>query len=162
VLDPLHYLATLDRKPGALDHAPVYRDWKLPACFTGFRAELERLHGETSGARRYVRVLQLLGEHPLTRVRQAIEVCRAEHLISAEAVIQRTQSMAAIEAVLRDPSPSTPDSPAAARVHVPLPDLKRFDQLLGEPLNRDDSSNDQIGIQSRDTFAAGQVTVIFA
>ena len=33
ILDPLHYLATLERKPGALDHAPVFRDWKLPACF---------------------------------------------------------------------------------------------------------------------------------
>ena len=42
ILDPIHYLATLDRKPGALDHAPVFRDWKLPACFAGFRAELER------------------------------------------------------------------------------------------------------------------------
>ena len=31
VLDPLHYLATLDRKPGVLDHAPVFRDWELPA-----------------------------------------------------------------------------------------------------------------------------------
>src|SRR5271166_2339442 len=45
ILDPLHYLATLSRKPGALDHAPVFRDWKLPACFPSFRAELERLHG---------------------------------------------------------------------------------------------------------------------
>jgi hypothetical protein len=26
ILDPLHYLATLGRKPGALDHAPVFRD----------------------------------------------------------------------------------------------------------------------------------------
>ena len=42
ILDPIHYLATLGRKPGALDHAPVFRDWKLPACFAGFRAELER------------------------------------------------------------------------------------------------------------------------
>ena len=42
VLDPLHYLATLGRKPGALDHAPVFRDWKLPACFAAFRAALER------------------------------------------------------------------------------------------------------------------------
>ena len=41
ILDPLHYLATLGRKPGALDHAPVFRDWKLPACFADFRAELE-------------------------------------------------------------------------------------------------------------------------
>ena len=64
ILDPLHYLATLGRKPGALDHAPVFRDWKLPACFADFRAELERHHGAMAGARRFVRVLQLLGEHP--------------------------------------------------------------------------------------------------
>ena len=35
VLDPVHYLATLETKPGAIDHSPVYRDWKLPACFAG-------------------------------------------------------------------------------------------------------------------------------
>ena len=40
ILDPIHYLPTLGHKPGALDHAPVYRDWKLPACFTAFRTEL--------------------------------------------------------------------------------------------------------------------------
>ena len=50
VLDPVHYLATLDRKPGALDHAPVYRDWKLPACFGELRAELEKHHGALAGA----------------------------------------------------------------------------------------------------------------
>ena len=27
VLDPVHYLATLGHKPGALGHAPVFRDW---------------------------------------------------------------------------------------------------------------------------------------
>jgi hypothetical protein len=43
ILDPIHYLATLGRKPGALDHAPVFRDWGLPACFADFRAELERV-----------------------------------------------------------------------------------------------------------------------
>ena len=78
VLDPIHYLATLDRKPGALDHTPVYRDWKLPACFAAFRAELEQHHGTEAGARRFVRVLQLLGEHPLDRVRQAVEACQLD------------------------------------------------------------------------------------
>ena len=78
VLDPLHYLATLDRKPAALDHAPVFRDWKLPACFTDFRAALEKHHGAMAGARRFVKVLQLLGDHPLARVSQAIEACHRE------------------------------------------------------------------------------------
>ncbi|HUT13533.1 MAG TPA: hypothetical protein VMY42_23800, partial [Thermoguttaceae bacterium] len=33
VLEPLHYLAALGRRPAALDHSNVYRQWKLPAVF---------------------------------------------------------------------------------------------------------------------------------
>ena len=132
VLDPLHYLATLGRKPGALDHAPVFRDWKLPACYADLRAELEQFHGALSGSRRFVRVLQLLGEHPMTRVTQAIEACLREHLPSAEAVIQRTRSLAVIETMNR--GTATPsDEPTAPRVDVPMPDLNRFNQLLSSP-----------------------------
>jgi transposase len=133
ILDPIHYLATLGRKPGALDHAPVFRDWDLPACFADFRAELEGHHGAWAGSRRFVRVLQLLGEHPLTRVGQAVEACQREHLSSAEAVIQRTQSLAAIEAATRGGVPPPSEASPAPQVHVPLPDLSRFDQLLGGP-----------------------------
>ena len=130
VLDPLHYLAALDRKPGALDHAPVFRDWELPACFAAFRAALEQEHGATAGGRRYARVLQLLVEHPLARVREAIESCTQSDQISAEAVARRVQVLAAIAT----PGAVTKPSPGAAappEVHVPLPDLSRFDQLLG-------------------------------
>jgi hypothetical protein len=133
VLDPIHYLATLGRKPGALDHAPVFRDWKLPACFAEVRAELERLHGGMSGSRRFVRVLQLLGEHPMSRVTQAIEACLRDHLQGAEAVIQRTRSLAAIEATKRNGMATPCDEPTAPHVDVPLPDLSRFNQLLSSP-----------------------------
>ncbi len=133
ILEPIHYLAALGRKPGALDHAPVFRDWKLPASFAGFRAELEGHHGAAAGARRFARVLQLLGEHPMTRVSQAIEACQRDHLWSAEAVIQRTRSLAAIEAATRDGAATAAAAPAAPQVHVPRPDLSRFDQLLSGP-----------------------------
>ena len=92
ILDPLHFLATLDRKPGSLDHAPVFRDWGLPACFADFRARLERQHGPAAGARQYARVLQLLTEHPLTRLSTAIETCVSEQLDTADAVIRRTRA----------------------------------------------------------------------
>jgi transposase len=133
ILDPIHYLATLGKKPGALDHSPVFRDWKLSACFAEMRAELERIHGAMGGSRRFVRVLQLLGEHPMSRVTQAIEACQRDHLHSAEAVIQRTRSLAAIEATKRDGAATPSDEPAAPRVDVPLPDLSRFNQLLCSP-----------------------------
>jgi hypothetical protein len=130
ILEPTHYLAALDRKPGALDHAPVFRDWRLPACFADFRTELEAHYGAASGSRRFTRVLQLLGDHPLRRVSQAIDACQREYLFSAEAVIQRTRSLAAIEAATGDVATAA-DTPAIHRVHVPRPDLSRFDQLLG-------------------------------
>jgi hypothetical protein len=129
ILDPIHYLAALGRKPGALDHAPVFRDWKLPACFPGYRAQLELLHGAMGGARRFVRILQLLGEHPMPRVSQAIEACQRDHLYTAEAVIQRTQSLAAIEGASRDGAVPRADD-VLPRVDVPVPDLRCFNQLL--------------------------------
>ena len=135
ILEPLHYLATLDRKPGALDHAPVFRDWVLPACFADLRARLERQHGPGAGARQYARVLQLLAEHPLTRLCTAIETCVREQLDTTEAVIRRTRALAAIEAAKR-PGPRTPpESFSSTQVDVPLPDLSRFNQLLSGPLD---------------------------
>jgi transposase len=130
VLDPLHFLATLDRKPGALDHTPVFRDWQLPACFAAFRAALEQEHGATAGGRRYARVLQLLVEHPLARVREAIESCTQLDQISVESVARRVRVLAAIAAPAAVAGPS-PDVAAPPYLHVPLPDLSRFDRLLG-------------------------------
>jgi hypothetical protein len=144
ILDPIHYLATLGKKPGALDHSPVFRDWKLPVCFAKVRAELERAHGALSGARRFVRVLQLLGENPMSRVSRAIEACLREHLPSAEAITQRTRSLAAMEFTYRGTTATSCEPPATPHVDVPLPDLSRFDQLLSGPA------------------AGGPVSVIFA
>jgi transposase len=132
ILDPIHYLATLGHKPGALDHSPVFRDWELPAGFTEFRLELERSHGAMGGSRGFVRILQLLGEHPMSRVSRAIDICRRDHLYSAEAVIRRTQSLAATEATSHDAA-SSAEADGTPRVEVPLPDLGRFNQLLSRP-----------------------------
>ncbi len=131
LIEPIHYLALLERKPGVLDCAPALRDWALPACFAEFRTALEELHGATPGTRRFVRVLQLLAEHPLARVRQAVEECIDEHIIDAETVIRRTHWRAAIAARIATATPDPPPSAAAAGVQVPRPDLSRFDQLLG-------------------------------
>jgi transposase len=132
VLEPRHYLASLGTRPAALDHSPVFRDWKLPDCFGALRRALEEQHGALSGSRRYVRVLQLLADHPLSRVREAIETCRESHMNSMEAVIQRTRVLAALSARADGPAPA--HVPAAApALTVPRPDLGRFNLLLDGP-----------------------------
>jgi hypothetical protein len=162
VLDPIHYLATLEHKPGALDHTPVYRDWKLPACFAAFRAALEAHHGAEPGTRRFVRVLQLLSEHPLDRVQRAVEACRRDHLTSAEAVIERTRGFASAELRARPSAPVVPDTAGAPWVDVPLPDLSRFDQFLNGAAGPEDSVDEPLIVRTDVASPQGQSLVIFA
>ena len=120
-LDPLHFLVVLAHKPAALDHAPVYRDWHLPAAFAELRQALEARLGPRTGARHYIRVLQLLAGHPLSRVEQAIQHCRARDRPDAAAIAATAERLA------RD----TPVSPAVSvAAAAPLPELSRFDLLL--------------------------------
>ena len=125
VLDPLHYLAALGRRPAALDHAPVLRDWRLPETFTRLRQALEQRHGPTAGARHYVRVLQLLAEHPLEQVQQAAEVCLRRGELHAERVGAEARRRAGAA------GPAPPVTPLC-QYQVPRPDLGRFNQLLSE------------------------------
>jgi transposase len=136
VLDPLHYLAALLRRPAALDHAPVLRDWRLPAAFATLRAALERQHGRHAGCRHYIRVLQLLADHPLGRVRAAVEGCQGQEGLTAErigAAVQRLAAEGKDVAAGRDEERVTPLS----QYQVPRPDLGLFNQLLIEGETKD-------------------------
>ena len=125
VLEPLHYLPTLERRPAALDHAPVYRHWQLPESFTQLRTELETRHGPPAGRRHFVRVLQLLSTQPQERVLQAIHFCRQRGLFDAERIRQRAELLAEAEQVQTTPTPLM-----WTQVRVPAPDLNRFNHLL--------------------------------
>lgn len=129
VLDPLHYLATLERKPAYLDHTPVYRNWCLPPAFTQLRGALEARHGRLAGARQFARVLQLFGKHSIDRVAEAIHACRGEGVVTAERIALCCERLA-----LRSPRSELTNSIGQHRwipaVEVPLPDLRRFDSLL--------------------------------
>ncbi len=59
VFDPLHYLALLERKIGALDQAAPLAGWDLPEEFATLRRLLEARMGK-QGKREFVQVLRLL------------------------------------------------------------------------------------------------------
>ena len=69
--DPIHYLALLERKPGALDFARPLEGWNLPQCFGTLRRRLEADHG-SDGIREYIAVLRLLERHSLARLKVAV------------------------------------------------------------------------------------------
>jgi transposase len=72
--DYLHYLPLLERKPGSLDHARPLVGMDLPECFDTLRRRLdaeEKKQGE--GTREFIRVLRLLEDYPVAKLRKAVE-----------------------------------------------------------------------------------------
>jgi hypothetical protein len=70
--DPVHYLALLERKPGAFDHARPLEGWKLPEPLLLLRRRLEADHGG-AGTKEFIGVLRLLERWPMRRLTQAVE-----------------------------------------------------------------------------------------
>jgi transposase len=85
--EPLHYLALLERKPGALDHARPLAGWTLPECFGVLRRRLET-ERQGEGTREYIRVLRLLEQHTGAAVRRAVERALSVGAITRDAVAQ--------------------------------------------------------------------------
>ena len=133
VLDPRHFLEVLQKKPAALDHAPVYRDWQLPGVFAELRRALEARLGVAAGVQQYIRVLQLLAHHPVSCVEQAIAHCCRDGAPDAEAICSYIERA---DAAARDASF---ESRPAAAVMVPRPDLTQFNRLLSHATEGDDS-----------------------
>jgi transposase len=71
IFDPLHYLALIERKIGALDQAAPLAGWSLPDVFITLRRLLEARMGK-AGKREYVQVLRLLESFRLEDVEHAI------------------------------------------------------------------------------------------
>jgi hypothetical protein len=161
ILDPLHYLTTLIRRPGALDHSNVYRDWQLPECFAELRSRLEQRHGVRSGVRHFVRVLQLLGDHSVPQVAAAIEQLQGSDAADADRIIRRVESSS-----MRQQNSHQADLHGLVRsdvtnVKVPSPGLSHFDSLLtsASVMKADFSQGDlhgQTNDHSSNTLRIGQ------
>jgi transposase len=132
ILDQMHYLASLGRRPAALDHAHVFRDWQLPALFAQVRKSLEHRLGPQAGARQYIRLLQLLAEHPVTRVVRALELNHSERGYDVEAVLRCVRRWAERGDIGMSPLP-VDDASTLPGVQVIMPNLRQFDQLLTPP-----------------------------
>jgi hypothetical protein len=68
--------------------------------------------------------LQLLGEHPIERVEEAVATCLRRDELHAERIAAETRRLSG----LATPAPATPLS----QFQVPRPDLGCFDQLLSQ------------------------------
>jgi hypothetical protein len=123
-----HYLPLLERKPGALEHARPLMNLELPVCFDTLKRRLVAAEVKPGdGLREFIRVLRLLEDHPLARLKQAVE----------KALIARAHSRDAIAQFLTPwlPWPETSfwleGCAHLRRVQVKGPDLSAYQSLLG-------------------------------
>jgi hypothetical protein len=71
ICDPLHYLALIEKKPGALDQAAPLQGWVLPEQFAHLRRLLEARMGNR-GKREFIQVLRLMEVFPEAAVAAAV------------------------------------------------------------------------------------------
>jgi transposase len=85
VFDPLHYLALLERKIGALDQAAPLAGWELPEVFATLRRLLEARMGK-QGKREFVQVLRLMEVFRIDDVAAGVRDAIARGVIGFDAV----------------------------------------------------------------------------
>jgi hypothetical protein len=93
VLDPLHYLQLLERKPGSLDNARPFKAEHVSggagwgAQLGAMRKELEYRQPGGAGTREFIAILQLALLHPMETLQGAVGVCVERRAYSAAAVV---------------------------------------------------------------------------
>lgn len=114
VADPLHYLALIETKPGALDQAAALQGWDLPEAFQHLRHLLEARMGN-KGKREFIQVLRLLEAMPMEIVTFAVGQAIRIGAIGFDAVKQ-----IALARIERRP----PRLDLSAYPHLPKMDVK--------------------------------------
>lgn len=123
VYDPWHYLAVLERKPGALRNGAPFKRWDLPESLNSVRAMLE---GRSGGDREFVSILAVVSRYGLDAVAMACKLAISDKTVSGDvilSILSRTHD---------EPLPEPVNLSAHLPVIklVPVVDCSRYDSLL--------------------------------
>jgi hypothetical protein len=130
ILDPLHYLALLEQRPGAFEHAKPIRQWRdtWSPTYDRVLARLQADHRDGEGVQEFVRILKLHQTYPAAQVEQAMTMALGYGCLSAAGVELCLRQLA--NPALPLPAVDLARWPRLAAVAVPPPDLNRYEQLL--------------------------------
>jgi transposase len=120
--NPWHYVAALERKPGALRNGAPFKDWNLPGALTRLR---ERLAKHVDGDRQFVEILSMVAVYGLEAVTDACAVALDEQVVSSAHVVNLLHRAA------RPPPAPVLQVPEALKLTLePAANCDRYDRLL--------------------------------
>ena len=133
ILNPFHYLALVEQRPGAFEHAQPMRQWRdeLPPVYNALLHALrQQSESESQAVRSFVQILQLHQEMDADLLAEAVEAALQEgipHLTGVRFCLNR----------LLDSTPLLPpldlaDAPDLAQIGQQPLSLAHYDQLLRE------------------------------
>jgi hypothetical protein len=120
--DPWHYVAALEKKPGALRNGAPFKDWALPPALREMR---DRLGAKVGGDRQFVTILATIAEDGIEAVNVACELALEANAINDSYVLNalnRFKPQPAAEVVVAPPRLQLREEPKA--------DVARYDRLL--------------------------------
>jgi len=122
--NPIHYLALLERKPGAFDYARPLEHWELPECFAIMRRRQES-EFTSQGTREFIKVLRLLEHATLPHLTAAVEYALLIGANSADAVrlILQARQEQPVDLFCLD------GRPHLKGIRIPPPDLLAYQSL---------------------------------
>lgn len=135
-LDPLHYLALLERKPGAFDLARPIQRWAehWPPIYRTYLDALRQARPQEA-RREFVRILQLHARYTPAALTAALERAYGLCCWSADGVEQLVHQQLGVALPATRVDLAAVGGPALTRlaqVQIPLPDPHRFDRLCAE------------------------------
>jgi transposase len=120
--NPWHYVAALERKPGALRNGAPFKDWNLPGALTRLR---ERLAKHADGDRQFVEILSMVAVYGLEAVTEACAAALDEQVVSSAHVVNLLHRAAS------PPPVPVLQVPEALKLTLePAANCDRYDQLL--------------------------------
>ena len=149
IFEPLHYLALLEQKIGALDQAAPLQGWDLPESFTTLRRLLEARMGK-AGKREYVQVLRLLETFRLEDVQAGVREALRLGAIGFDAV----KHLVLCRIERRPPRLDLTVYPYLPRAAVATTSAKAYMALLGEATAMSDAPAGAAGPSSEGAEAA--------
>ena len=147
ILNPLHYLSLLERRPGAWNNAKPIQQWRQswPGVYDLYLSALQERLPDRQATREFVRILRLHEEYSETVITQALQKALECHCYSADGVKQLVMGFTESYGANRPAIALEEESVAVSSVgiqSVAWPEVSEYNHLLHDSI--DDPGGDDV------------------